>query len=206
MPLTDRTLDLLVLTHPDQDHIFAFPEILRRYQVSSVLLTGIDKESSKYKEILRLLKEQHIPLLIADPKKDIDLGDGAVLDVLWPRPVWVGKLTTKANDSGIVLRLLYGTRSVVFPADVEKPSEVAILSSGEELRGDILKAAHHGSRTSSSTGFLLAVDPSLGIFSAPIISPYGHPHPDVVARYKAFGIETRQTGREGTISVTLDRN
>lgn len=204
LPFFDRTIELMVLTHPDLDHIAAFPEILRRYEVKRVLFTGTVKKASRYEEILTLLKEKHIPVFLADPTKDIDMGDGLVLDVLWPNPGLLGKELKKTNDSAIVLRALYKEHSIFFSADIERSAESAILASGAPMNADVLKVPHHGSRTSSSTGMLLAIDPDLGVISAGQNNSYGHPHPDVVERYHHFGIPLRVTKDEGTIGLNFE--
>lgn len=204
IPFFDRRIELLVLTHPDLDHIAAFPDILRRYEVDRVLFTGTAKKASRYEEILALLKEKHIPVFLADPAKDIDMGDGLTLDILWPNAGLLGKELKKTNDSAIVLRALYKEHSIFFSADIERAAERNILASGRQMDSDILKVPHHGSRTSSSTGLLLAVSPNLGVISAGQDNSYKHPHPDVVDRYRQFGIPLRVTKDEGTVGLTFE--
>ncbi len=205
MPFLDRTIDLLVLTHPDFDHIAAFPALLRRYRVSRVLMTGVRKPgAARYAEILALIKAQDIPVMIADPAKDLDLGDGLILDIAWPPPIYDTVPLKTVNDTGVVLRALCGTHSILFTADIEKKGEAGLLASGQDIRAEAIKVGHHGSRTSSSTGILLAVRPSLAVISAGRDNSYGHPHPDVLQRYAHFGIPVRVTAREGTISLAFD--
>jgi competence protein ComEC len=82
LPLLRRHIDLIVLSHPHQDHLGAFPDLLERYDVGAAMLSGIQYPNSDYLRMLRLLKEHHVRVIIPDPTKDIDLGDGVVLDVL----------------------------------------------------------------------------------------------------------------------------
>lgn len=201
MPFFDRSIDLLVLSHPQLDHMAAFPEILRRYTVGAVLMTGVRYRIARYQEFLTLLKQQNIPILIADPAKDLDLGGGASLDVVWPPPTLYNASMKEVNNSSIVLRALYGGRAVLFTGDMEEEEERAVLASRADIDADVLKVAHHGSKTSSSSGFLLAVDPSLAVISVGRTNRYGHPHPAVVARYEHFGIPLRTTAEEGTITL-----
>lgn len=204
MPFFDRTIDMLVLSHPQLDHIFAFPEILRRYRVGQILMTGIRNDLPRYDEFLRLIREQRIPIWIADPKKDIDLGDGVALDVVWPPPVLFGKKMKDVNNSSIMLRVINGTdAAILFSGDAEEKEELAALASGADLSSAVLKAGHHGSKTSSGTGFLIAAHPSLAIISAGRNNQFGHPHAAIINRMQAFGIPMRVTGSEGTIEAAL---
>ncbi|MBI5156217.1 MBL fold metallo-hydrolase [Candidatus Peregrinibacteria bacterium] len=202
MPFFDRTIDLLVLSHPQTDHILAFPEILRRYNVSAVLMTGIAYNLPRYEKFLTLLRGQKIPVIIANPAKDIDAGDGLVLDIVWPPPVLFGEKIKEVNNSSIVLRVLYGNHSALFTGDMETSEENEVLRSGADLRADIIKVPHHGSKTSSSTGFLLVVRPQLAVISVGKENTYGHPNKGIVDRYARFGIPVRTT-MAGTITLTL---
>lgn len=205
MSLFDRTIDLLVLSHPDQDHVFGLPEVLRRYRVGAVLLTGVVHGQPRYEEMLGIIEHERIPVIIADPARDIDLGDGLLLDVLWPPPTYLGREASGAtNDTSIVFKLVYGEDSMLFTGDMELREEEDVLASGADIAADILKVAHHGSRTSTSTGFLLAADPDLALISVGRDNSFGHPHPHVLDRLRHFHIPIRTTAEEGTISIELD--
>lgn len=204
VPFFDRSLDLLVLTHPQRDHMRSFQEVLRRHRIKAVFLTGVAADLPEYAGFLELLREQRIPLLLADPSRDIDLGDGLLLDTVWPPPAPFGQTVEgDLNDTSIVLRALYRGHKILFTGDIEKGAEEMILATGTDVRSDIMKVAHHGSRTSSSTGFLLAVRPSLAIVSAGRNNRFGHPHREVVERYRSLGIPLRSTVEEGPITLQL---
>lgn len=199
----DRTIDLLVLTHPDLDHIVAFPEILERYRINTMLITGIDTPQPQYQRLLALIAEKHIPVIIADPAKDVVLEDGVIFDVVWPPRETFGTQPKSTNDTSIVLRVMYKSASILLTGDIEGKVEAAILKSGADLRSTVLKVAHHGSKTSTSTGFLLAVSPDLAVISAGKENQFGHPHWGVMQRLKNAGIVTRRTDQEGEISLIL---
>ncbi len=203
MPLSDRSIDLLILTHPQLDHIFAFPSILRRYSVERVLMTGVDYKLGRYREMLELLRKKNIPVTISDPAKDIDFGDGVTLDIVWPPAGLFGTSPKQVNDTSIVARLVYGTGSVLFTGDMEEKAEKELLATGTALRSTVLKVGHHGSKTSSGTGFLLAVAPRLAVISCSKDNTYGHPNPGILQRFKSLGIPVRVTAWEGTVEVTF---
>ncbi len=202
MPFLDRTIDLLVLSHPQTDHLLSFPEVLRRYTVGAVLMTGVAYDLPRYEKFIALLKEQNIPVIIADPANDIDFGDGLTLDIAWPPPVLFGKKLKEVNNSSIVLRVLSGKHSALFTGDMETSEENEMLRSGANLRADIIKVPHHGSKTSSSTGLLLAVRPQLAVILVGKDNTYGHPDKGIVDRYTRFGIPVRTTMGEGEIVFT----
>lgn len=206
MSFFDRSIDLLVVTHPDLDHTFALPELLKRYTIKTALITGVLHNQPRYAEFLALLRSKKIPVIIADPVKDIDLGDSLRLDVLWPLPIYLGmeEPPEGGNNTSIVARLTYGEDSILFTGDMEEVEENAVLASGADLRADILKLGHHGSKTSTSTGFLLAVDPDLALISAGRNNKFGHPHNVVLDRLKKFGVTYRSTALEGTVTVEMD--
>lgn len=203
MPFFDRTIDVLVLSHPHLDHVQSFPELLRRYNVHRVLLTGVDYGNPRYREFLTLLETYDIPLLVAGPASDLRVGN-MIVDVLWPPPDFFGIPMKNVNDNSVALRVqTIGGKSVLLTGDMEEGEERAMLQAGIDVRADILKVAHHGSRTSSSTGFLLAVSPTLAIASVARENTYGLPDEDVIARFATLGIPLRMTMEEGTIRVPL---
>lgn len=203
MPFFDRTIDLLVLSHPHMDHLQSFPELLRRYHVSAVLMTGVDYANPRYEEFLTLLADENARLFVADPEQDLTVGPFDI-DVLWPPPHSFGVPMKDVNDDSVALRVTAPSgKTILFTGDMEEGEEREILQAGVDVRADILKIAHHGSRTSSSTGFLLAVQPSLAIASVSKDNSYGLPDEDVIARYAALGIPLRMTMDEGTIEIPL---
>lgn len=201
LPFFDRRIDLLVLSHTDADHLRSFPEILDRYDVQRVLMTGVARDTSAYEAFLVAVDEAGVPVILADADHDLDLGEGVTIDVLWPDRRLYGEEVKEPNDASIVTQLRSGDREVLLTGDISSEVETELLKRGYDLRSDVLKVPHHGSRTSSSTGFLLAVQPQLAIVSVGAGNSYGHPHPHVVARYASLGIPLRSTAEEGSITL-----
>ncbi len=204
MSFFDRSIDVLILSHPDLDHVAAVPELLERYRIGAVVFTGLDHSNTPYKQMLDLLREKQIPVIIADPAQDIDIGEGLTLDLLWPPPVYAGAKRKDANNTSIVLRLIYGEDTMLFTGDMEEKEEKEVLAAGVDLHADILKVGHHGSKTSTSTGFLLAVDPQLAVISAGRENRFGHPHRVILDRLAHFNVPVRATSWEGAIELQLD--
>lgn len=122
------------------------------------------------------------------------------MDVLWPPKKMPKGFAKNENNTSIVLLLRYGHHRALFTGDIEKPTEETLVRAQADLKADILKVAHHGSRTSSTESFLRAVRPSLAVISVGENS-YGHPREEVVSRLLHMNIDVRRTDREGTIEV-----
>lgn len=201
MPFLDRTIELMILTHPDADHVTALPEVLKRYDIDHILFSGAQHESGRYDAFLALLEAKNIPLIPTDPSIDIDMGDGLILDIVWPTPDAFGSEPKNSNDLSVVVRALYRDVALLLPGDIEAETEAAVLATGADVKANILKVPHHGSKTSSTLPFLLAVDPELAIISAGRDNRFGHPHKEVTDRFESLGIAVRGTAKEGTISL-----
>lgn len=206
LPLWDRTLDLVVLTHPDADHLNGLLSVLQRYHVNTILWTGIDREGQAYQEWLSLLSRQKRKgsrIVIASSGMKITNGDIA-LDILHPFENVEGQFFKQGNDSGIVSHLSYGINSFLFTADVTEKVETQMLDRSVNLSSDVLKIGHHGSKYSSSEPFLAAVSPRFAAISVGAKNSYGHPTPEVLQRLQNFGITTLRTDRDGDIIFLSD--
>jgi competence protein ComEC len=142
------------------------------------------------------------------PVEKIGAGDilhfgNVTADVLWPPPTAEVNAPWRNND-GLVLRIRYGDHTFLFTGDIEKQTETAVLKEGVDLRSNVVKVAHHGSKTSSTDAFVAATRPSLAVISVGRTSMFGHPNKEVVERWRASGAEVMTTGQKGTISVITD--
>lgn len=194
LPLLDRSIDLLVITHADTDHSAGAADVLRRYRVGALLLPSPKGATPAYRAALAEAAARRVPVLFPDPGLDLRFDDGLTLDIVWPTPAG-RRLDT--NNAGIALRAMTHDRSVLLTGDMEKPAETALLKTGAPLGADVLKVAHHGSATSTATGMLLAVSPRKAVISAGRRNAYGHPSPAVLGRLRAAGVAVHVTGWEG---------
>ena len=200
LPFWERSLDLIVLTHPQEDHIAGLVAALERYDVGQVLATARRSESATYEAWRAQIRRQGIDLVEALPGQSIDLGNGAVLRVLAPGD---GALVaSNANDSSLVVRLDYGNASFLLTGDIEATGEEALLRSDVDLAVTVLKVPHHGSRTSSTPAFLRAVQPAVAVISAGESNPYGHPSATVLERLDETLL--LRTDEHGAVRLSTD--
>lgn len=203
MPWFDRTIELLVLTHPDSDHITALPELLKRYKVKQILMTGTQHSSGRYAAFLHQIKQQNITLISPRFGTFLQTDDGVTIQVLWPLEQKVGEVVHSANHESIVLKVQFGNESILLTGDIEAAAEQAILASGQILQADYLKIAHHGSKTSTTTEFLQAVQPKYAIISSGIQNKFSHPHPEIIAKLTAANIPIWNTAEQGNFLLEL---
>ena len=201
MPPFDRSLDAIIITHPDYDHIGGFSEVLRNYRVEMFIEPGSYNDSHTYKDLKEEVKNKGIEEILAQRGMVLDLGGGAELHILFPdRDVssWV------TNDASVVAMLHHGENTFMLTGDSTKQTEEIILSYGDELDSDVLKVGHHGSKTSTSEEFLKATKPEYALISAGKDNRYGHPAQEVVDRLENIGANILGTYEEGTIIFKSD--
>lgn len=200
-----QRVDLLVATHADDDHIQGLVAVASRLDAPrAALICGYIGPSAPYQRLLARLRQRGTPIYVARRGQTVDLGAGTRLEILAPtdQPILTGHSYT--NNNCIVARLVYGRSRFLFTGDAEAESEASILHSGADVRADVLKVGHHGSRWSSSGPFLDAVHPSVAVISVGANNVYGHPHPEVLQRLAARGIRVFRTDRDGAVVAESD--
>jgi competence protein ComEC len=201
LPLLDRRIDIVVLSHPNSDHMMSLPEVLRRYRVRTLLTAGTPFESGWYAATLSGAVLAGTKVVTVRAGDRIEAGAASVR-VVWPpvpRPPGMNK---DVNNDSLTLMVEAGGKKLLFTGDLEDIVEKTLLAAKADLKADILKVPHHGSRSSSSTGFLLAVDPEIAVISVGRNNTYGHPAPAVVRRLQSMGIAIRRTDEEGTVRIS----
>ncbi len=202
MPLGDRTLDIILGTHPDKDHIGGLSDVLKRYRVSYVFEPGAENDTAAWESLLSAIDNEDAKHVRARRGMVVDLGAGVTLSILYPDKEIQSEET---NDSSIVAKLSYGETDVMLTGDAPQSVEDYLVRAyGKALDSEILKAGHHGSKTSSAPHFLDAVAPAYGIISAGKDNSYGHPHAVVTDSFKERDIEIQSTAEQGTIVFVSD--
>ncbi|MEI8230530.1 MAG: MBL fold metallo-hydrolase [Candidatus Peregrinibacteria bacterium] len=196
LPFFSHTIDLLVLTHPDDDHVTALAEVLRRYPVKQVLLTGVQNPSGPAESFFAELAKQKIPVMHPELQSTIDFGDGLTLDVLWPD---IQHLSTETNETSVVLRARGTSGSILLTGDLPENGEARLLATGQDVQANILKIGHHGSKTSTTEGFLKAVQPATAVICVGKQNKFGHPAPATLERLRSENVQVRTTAEEGAV-------
>ncbi|HEV2905159.1 MAG TPA: ComEC/Rec2 family competence protein [Pyrinomonadaceae bacterium] len=195
-------VDYLIATHADADHIDGLNDITRNFKVRGAIVARAPLDDRQFAKFAQTLNTAGVPLEIVGSGDVIQLGN-VLIDVVWPAPVHLADSPSRNNDS-IVLRIRFGEKSFLFTADIEKETEAALVKSGEDLHTDVVKVAHHGSKTSSTEQFVAAARPTIAVISVGRHSMFGHPHKEVVDRWRASGAQVMTTGEKGTITVLTD--
>jgi competence protein ComEC len=206
LPFWDRTIDLMISTQPQADHITGLVEVLQRYKVKQVLESGVPYDSSIYQEWCKLVEEKQIKHDVAREGQEIDLGNGIKIEVLNPPSRLFQGTSADVDNNGVVLRLSSGRVSFLFTADIREEAEFELIGQRANLRSSVLKVAHHGSKTSTSSQFLAAVNPEIAVISVGANNPFGHPSPEVVERLteRLGKNKVYRTDKNGTIEFITD--
>lgn len=204
MPFHDRAIDIVLATHPDKDHVAGLIDVFERYDVGRYIDPGVSHDSGTYETLLRSVEAEGAPYVHARRGMRIilDAERGVYADVLFPdRDV----TNIETNTGSIIMRLVYGESEFMLTGDAPHSIERHVVAlDGAKLKSDVLKAGHHGSRTSSATEFVALVDPDIAVISAGRNNSYGHPHQEVLDTLARFDVEVFSTTEEGTIIFTSD--
>ncbi|MDQ2921539.1 MAG: ComEC family competence protein, partial [Acidobacteriota bacterium] len=199
-------IDYILATHADADHIDGLNDVARNFAVRAALVARTPSLDPEYSRFAETLSTRGIPIRTIGAGDEMRFGNVS-LSVLWPVPS-IDPNSSSGNNDSLVLHLQFGDRSILLTGDIEAPAEKAILEAVGSLRGnlkaDIVKVAHHGSKSSSTEDFIAATHPSLAVISVGQTSVFGHPNPAVVERWKTFSSQVLTTGKSGTIKVTTD--
>jgi len=206
LPFWDRTIDLVVCTQPQADHVTGLVEVLQRYKVNQVLEPGVSYNSSIYQEWCNLVENKGIEYNIARAGHEIDLGSGIKMEVLNPPEGLFEGTSHDVDNNGVVLRLTWDKVSFLFTADIREEAEFELIGQRANLKSTVLKVAHHGSKTSSSQQFLAAVDPEVAVISAGADNPFDHPSPEVVERLidRLGKDNVYRTDQDGSVELITD--
>lgn len=202
MSFYDRTIDLVILTHPDADHITGLVKVLNYYQIEHILTSGLEKDTAIYMKWKELIEEKNISLSLAQQGQRIILQNNVILEVLWPDQNLISSYSNPANNVSVVTRLVYDDIEILLTGDIEKKVENYLVNQDFELESDILKLAHHGSKSSTIFNFLKAVNPKIAVISVGEDNRYKHPSQEVLERIKDLIIY--RTDEDGDICILTD--
>lgn len=191
------TLDVVVATHPDADHIGGLIDVLENVTIERWVDSGKAHTSQTYIEMLSLIDEKGIDFTVAERGDTVAFDDALTVDVVYADPT-----SNDNNEASVVLKMTYNERSFLFAADAGIKEEGKMASS--DIDADVLKAGHHGSNTSSSEAFIQAVSPDITVLSYGEGNKYGHPHKEVTDLLAKYNSLVYSTAESGTIVIETD--
>lgn len=209
MPFWDRSLDLVVLTHPDYDHLRGLLDVLDRYEVENILWTGAVKETNTFEKWLEELEAENSDVFIAE-RGQVIKASSALFYIFHPFENLEGvSAENNSNETSVVAKLVFGENSFLLTGDIMREQEQDLLArsdSAVSLAADILKVPHHGSKNSGYKGLAEVLEPEIAVISCGKDNKYGHPHPEVLSNLEKFDIKVLRTDEKGDIKIVSDGN
>ncbi|OGG61529.1 hypothetical protein A3C87_02665 [Candidatus Kaiserbacteria bacterium RIFCSPHIGHO2_02_FULL_49_34] len=201
-PPRERAFMYVVATHPDMDHVGGLAAVVQNYDVDTFVTIESEKETQATKQLGVAVIDKNVNRVVAYSGDVYDLGGGVIVQVLFP---FKDMDAEDANEESIVMMVTYGTSSFLLTGDAPMFAEHEMVRAyAQGIQADVLKAGHHGSKTSSSAYFLAAVQPSIAVISAGKDNSYGHPHQNVIESIAAAGAQILNTADNGTIIMESD--
>jgi len=206
LPFWERTIDLMILSHPHDDHVFGLTSVLENYKVNKIIYTGAAHTAPGYLAWLETIRAQGIPLVIIDHPQEVVIGEETRLEFMYPWENLSLKESANLNNTSVVLKLVYQDASVLFTGDMEEEIEQELISAGADLSADILKVGHHGSNTSTGEEFLKKVNPEDAVIFVGEDNQFGHPNFRILKRLETQGANIFRTDIHGTITAKSQGN
>ncbi len=194
-----KTIDVMISTHPDADHIGGLDDVLKAFDVKSVYAPKVNHTTQAYVDFLKAVKAEKLTIKTAQKGVNVPV-KGVTATFIAPVKTYDKDL----NDWSAVLRVVYNKKSFLFTGDAELKSETDMIQSKQTLKSDVLKVGHHGAKTSTSQAFLNTVKPSVAVISVGKGNRYGHPTAETINRLKASKVAIYRTDLQGHIIISTD--
>lgn len=202
MPFWDKTIDLVILTHPDYDHFRGLLDVLDNYKVQNIMWTGELSEGKTFEAWLLKLQKEGAKITLTKAGAKVIAG-GSKIDVLYPLELPEHDLANN-NKTSIIAKLSFEDTKFLFTGDADKQAEQEIIFQGQDISSNVLKVSHHGSRSATSPEFLANVKPEIAVISVGKNNAYGHPHQEVLSNLLEFGIKVLRTDQMGDVKILSD--
>ena len=206
MPLFDKSLDLVILSHPHADHIAGLVSVLDNYQVDQVFYTGVDYTNPDYTAWLETLDQNRITTTVTKAGDVINLGPNLQLMTLFPFTALTGQSVEDLNSSSIVSRLVYEEYSFLFTGDLLAEQERELLAAKVDLSADVLKVSHHGSKYSSVPDFLEAVQADYAVIQVGADNKFGHPNLFTIKNLEEQNMSILRNDKLGDIKCIVEQS
>lgn len=200
-----KKIDLMFISHFDQDHVGGLLTILEELKVNRVCISKQEEDSKNYQEFLKIVKKRNIPVTVVKIGDRINIEDDLYFDILWPEEEQI--TDNRLNNNAIVMKLVYNRFSCLFTGDIEKVAEEEIVKTNgnkQILKSDILKVAHHGSKTSTTEDFLELVKPKICLIGVGKNNLFGHPSDEVIKRLENINANVYRTDLNGEIIISVN--
>ncbi len=198
LPLWDKTLDLVVLTHPQADHMTGLIEVAKRYQIKTLWTSYSVNNTQVYKEWEKVVSERHLHQVHVWAGDKIIFPDGVDLNVIWPRSV---QPYTDLNTTAIVIKLDYKNFDGLLTSDADEQVQPYTSSTSHV---EFLKVPHHGSKTAIDENYLAKLSPDISVISVGAHNRYGHPNPELVKLLDSARTKVYRTDQNGTVEIVSD--
>lgn len=207
MALSDRKIEILILTHPHADHLAGLNQILDRYEVGSIYLSGAVSSSNLYIEFLDKIKQKNIQTIVPDVNQSVDTFADAKLTFLWPGKKYQEQKLDNLNNSSEVVKFCYFTQCTLYTGDIETDEQAQMFAGNTQADyfAQILKIPHHGSINGTNQKLIDKVKPQYTVIEVGADNMYGHPHVVTLDLLQKAGVKTMRTDRDGTVEFVLSQ-
>jgi competence protein ComEC len=195
IPFWDRKIEVVIETHPDQDHIAGLINVAQNYQIGEFIQSQAESDTEVYKKLKDIVSAKNIPAINAEAGMAIKLADNIPLQIISAE----AGTPKDTNPASVVAKLTYGQNSFLFTGDLPSEEELKLVNAKADLKSNVLKVGHHGSKYSTSEEFLNAVNPRDAVISVAKNNRYGHPAPEIIDRLNAAKINILRTDEMGDI-------
>ncbi len=199
IPFWDRTIETVIATHPDADHIAGLVDVAKAYKIGSVIETDMKSDSQTYRAWEDMIVKEGSERIEALAGEKIILKDGAEMSILFPFNNISNADEKNSNATSVVAKLSYGENKFLFTGDLPSEQEAELVDKKMELSSDVLKVGHHGSKYSTSEKFLDVVSPKSAVISVGAHNTYGHPGQEIIDRLLHRGVDILRTDKSGDI-------
>ncbi|HLD19690.1 MAG TPA: MBL fold metallo-hydrolase [Patescibacteria group bacterium] len=205
LPFYNRTIDLAIITHPQTDHFAGFLDVAERYTIKQLITSDIPYKSPEWEAFTQKVVAQSIPVSFVSSQRAITIEDGVTIELLWPIATAVDTLhLPDANEGSVVALVRYGDHEFLFTGDISADTEAQLLSHNLIPDIDVLKVAHHGSKTSSSEEFIAQAQPEIGVILLGRDNPFGHPNARTLRTLNQAGVVVYRTDTDGDVTIASD--
>jgi competence protein ComEC len=195
-----KKINYLVATHPHADHIGGMAAVIRTFDIEKIYMPRVSHTTKTYENVLLAVKSKGLKITSAKAGTTVLDQEGLKVDIVAP----CGSSYDDINNYSAVIKIQHGNTAFLLTGDAEAESEQQMLSSGANLKADVLKVGHHGSNSSTTSSFLKAVSPKYAVISCGAGNQYGHPHQEVLSRLSSAGVKIYRTDTNGTVIFTSD--